>query len=109
MASAIPTARHLSTFRKEIRSLLISLKPTIYDDYRAYPEATLPSIAVTVGAKPTDDGIVWGYQTGDNSYTGGAYGFHDWGICDLYRRDNSTTLASDIVEQFLELWAQSCP
>jgi len=109
MASAIPTARHLSTFRKEIRSLLISLKSTIHDDYRAHPEATLPSIAVTVGAKITPDGIVWGFQTGDNSYTGGAYSFHDWGICDLYRRDNSATLASDIVEQFLELWAQSRP
>jgi hypothetical protein len=109
MASTIPTSRHLSAFRKEIRSLLISLKPTIYDDYRAHPEATLPSIAVTIGAKITPDGIAWNYQTGDNSYTGGAYGFPDWGICDLYRRDNCTTLASDIVEQFLDLWAQSRP
>ena len=109
MASAIPTARHLSTFRKEIRSLLISLKSTIYDDDRAHEEAALPSIAVTVGAQATPDGIDWAFQTGDNSYTGGAYGFPHWGVCDLYRRDNSTTLASDIVEQFLNLWAQSRP
>ena len=109
MASAIPTARHLSTFRKEIRSLLISLKSTICDDYRAHPEATLPSIAVTVGAKVTADGIVWPFQTGDNSYSGPAYFYSDWGICDLHRRDNTTDLARDIVEQFLDLWAQSRP
>ncbi len=109
MASAIPTARHLSTFRKEIRNLLISLKPTICDDDRTHEEATLPGIAITVGAKPTPDGIVWAFQTGDNSYTGGAYGFPHWGVCDLHRRDNTTDLARDIVEQFLELWAQSRP
>ena len=109
MASAIPTARHLSTFRKEIRSLLISLKSTIHNDDRAYEGATLPSVAVTIGAKITPDGIVWTFQTGDNSYTGGVYGFPHWGVCDLHRRDNTTNLARDIVEQFLNLWAQSRP
>jgi len=109
LTSTIPTARHLSAFRKEIRSLLISLKPTIYDDYRAREEAILPSLAVTIGAKITPDGIDWSFQTGDNSYSGGAYFYSDWGICDLYRRDNCTALASDIVEQFLDLWAQSRP
>ena len=105
MASTIPTSRHLSTFKREIRALLISLKPTIDDSYRAHPEATLPSIAVTIGAKITPDGICWSFQTGDNSYSGGAYFYHDWGTCDLYRRDNCTVLANDIVEQFIKLWA----
>jgi len=109
MAPAIPTPRHLSAFRKEIRSLLISLKPTICDDDRTHEEATLPGIAVTVGAKITPDGIDWAFQTGDNSYSGPAYFYSDWGICDLHRRDNTTDLARDIVEQFLELWAQSRP
>jgi len=109
MASAIPTAHHLSTFRKEIRSLLISLKSTIHNDDRAHEGATLPSVAVTVGAKITPDGIDWAFQTGDNSYSGLAYFYSDWGICDLHRRDNTTDLARDIVEQFLDLWAQSRP
>ena len=109
MAPTIPTSRHLSAFRKEIRSLLISLKPTIDDDYRAHEEATLPSIAVTIGAKITTDGIDWSFQTGDNSCSGSAYFYGNWGICDLYRRDNCATLASDIVEQFLDLWPETRP
>lgn len=107
MTLSAPTARQISGFRKEIRALLIALKPAIADDYRAHPEATLPSIAVTIGAEITENGISWNYQTGDNSYTGGAYGYAHWGICDLHRRDNCSTLADDIVGQFLDLWAQS--
>lgn len=102
---ASPSRTHLVAFRRDMEALLKSLKPTIGDEYRSHPEATLPSIAVTIGAELTPDGIAWNYQTGDNSYTGGAYGFKHWGIVDLYRRDNSRRLADDIVEQFLGLWA----
>ena len=98
--------RHLVVFRRDLERLLKELKPNICDDYRTHEEATLPGIAVTIGAEITPDGIAWNYQTGDNSYTGGAYGFPDWGIVDLHRRDNSRKLAEEIVEQFLELWAQ---
>jgi hypothetical protein len=102
----IPPRKHLIAFRRDLERLLKELKPTIGDDCRTHKEATLPGIAVTIGAEIMPDGIAWGYQTGDNSYTGGAYGFRDWGIVDLYRRDNSRKLAEEIVEQFLEIWAQ---
>lgn len=98
--------KHLATFRRDLEGLLKQLKPAIEDDFRAHEEATLPSIAVTIGAEITPDGIAWDYQTGDNSYIGGAYCFPDWGIVDLHRRDNSRKLADEIVEQFLEIWAQ---
>lgn len=100
-----PSRSHLAAFRRDLESLLKGLKPTIGDDDRSHEEAGLPSIAITVGAEITPDGISWNYQTGDNSFTGGAYGFHHWGIVDLHRRDNSRRLADDIVEQFLGLWA----
>ena len=100
-----PSRSHLLTFRRDVEALLKALKPTIEDDFRSHEEATLPSIAITIGAELTPDGIAWNYQTGDNSYTGGAYGFRDWGIVDLHRRDSCKRLAGDIVEQFLGLWA----
>jgi hypothetical protein len=109
MASKLPTRRHLSIFRKEVRRLLIHLKLTIDNDYRANAETHLPSIFVTIGATITHDGISWSFQTGDNSYSGPAYFHSDWAICELYRRDNCATLAHDIVEQCLESWAQSRP
>ena len=101
----IPPKAHLVAFRRDLEALLKSLKPTISDDCRSHEEATIPGLAVTIGAECTPNGITWNYQTGDNSYTGAAYGFAHWGICDLHRRDNSRKLAEDIVEQFLCLWS----
>ena len=101
----IPPKAHLIGFRRDLEALLKSLKPTIGNEYRAHPDDTIPGISVTIGAEVTEDGIAWNYQTGDNSYTGGAYGFAHWGICDLHRKDNCRKLAEDIVEQFLCLWS----
>jgi hypothetical protein len=98
MSNQLPTARQLSKFQKEIESLLKALKPEIGDEYRAHEESTLPSMLVTVGAELQDGEIVWNYQTGDNSYTGGAYGFANWGTADLYRRSNTKELAADIID-----------
>lgn len=96
------TARALSTFKKDIASLLKALKKEIGDEYRAHEESTLPSMQVTVGAEEVDGEIQWNYQTGDNSYTGGAYGFQNWGVVDLYRRSNSKELANEIADQIFE-------
>lgn len=96
------TARALSTFKKDIASLLKALKKEIGDEYRAHEESTLPSMQVTVGAEEVDGEIRWNYQTGDNSYTGGAYGFQNWGVVDLHRRSNTKELANDIAEEIFE-------
>jgi len=89
----------------EIAKLLTQLKPDIGDDYRASddPEDSTPGMQVTIGADETG---AWSYQTGDNSYTGGAYGMPYWGVISLYRRSNCRDLARDAVDQIAEL--QSC-
>lgn len=48
----------------------------------------------------------WSYQTGDNSYTGGAYSHPHWAVISLYRKSNSTELANEIAEQLGELVCQ---
>jgi hypothetical protein len=83
----------------EIVALLAHLIPTIADDDRADPEATDPSMSVTFGADP--DG--WSYQTGDNSFTGGAYGYQDWAVITIDRDSDPDSLAEDVLGQFGDL------
>jgi hypothetical protein len=87
---------------KEIRKLIIACKKEIGDDYRSMytdPDEKTPSMDITVGS----DAIgCWGFQTGDNSFTGGAYGFRYWGTAVIDRKSNSTEVARDIVNQIAE-------
>lgn len=90
----------------EWTKLLKSLKADICDDYRASddPDDNTPGMCVTIGFTPSDEDsdCSWSYQTGDNSFTGGAYGHANWAVISLYRRSNSTKLAKDIADQIAE-------
>lgn len=95
--------RALTTFRNEIASLLKSLKPEIRDEFRIEEGDTVPGIQVTIGASIEGNDIAWNYQTGDNSYTGGAYGHPHWAIIYLHRRSNCRLLAQEVVSEILDL------
>lgn len=86
------------------RRLLISLKAQIGDEYRASEFEDKPGMCVTIGFTPSDESkdASWSYQTGDNSYTGGAYGHANWAVISLYRRSNCTELAKEIADQLAE-------
>lgn len=86
-----PTVRELST-------LIRHLKTQILDEYIQEGD-TLPSITLTIGVSP--DGY-WGWQSGDNSYSGAAYPHPFWGVVDVYRRSDSRELARDLIEQVLD-------
>lgn len=108
MTTKIPTVKDLS-------ALLRDLKRDIEDDYRCQGfEAAdydggrkigglpgLPCMTVTIGW--SDETGKWDYQTGDNSYTGGAYCYPHWAVVDLYRRSDSRALARDIRSQLVDL------
>lgn len=54
---------------------------------------------LTIGWTPGKD---WGFQTGDNSFTGGAY-FHPlWGVDTVTRGCNSRELAKEIISQLMD-------
>lgn len=40
----------------------------------------------------------WGWQTGDNSYTGGAYGYHNWAVVTVWNEIESEKEIDEIVE-----------
>jgi hypothetical protein len=83
----------------ELSALVRSIKPYIEDDYLAEDE-TIPGIDLTVGFDPETSG--WSYQTGDNSFTGGAYPYPFWGVTRVYRRSNSRELARDLIDQLAD-------
>jgi hypothetical protein len=60
-----------------------------------------PGIDLTIGVDTTTG--EWSYQTGDNSFSGGAYGYRDWGITRVYRATNSRGCARDLINQVAEL------
>lgn len=110
-------ANTMKTLDQQIRKmvpewtkLLKSLKGDIADDYRATddPDDNTPGMCVTIGFTPEseDKDASWSYQTGDNSYTGGAYGHPHWAVIYLYRRSNSRELAEEAADQIAELCAQ---
>lgn len=92
------TKRHEQRIVNVWAALLRELKADIQDDYRATddPDDNTPGMLVTFGLDP--DGT-WAYQTGDNSFSGGAYGFHYWGLAYLNRRSNCKELARDAFEE----------
>lgn len=99
------TEREYKRIERAVRALLIELKGTIGDDYRASddPDDSTPGMQVTIGASVSEDGsLSWSYQTGDNSFTGGAYGHPFWGVISLYRRSNCTDLAKEAIDQIGE-------
>lgn len=86
--------------KNDLVRLVSDLKKRIGDDYRADEESETPSMCLTVG---WTHGEGWGWQTGDNSYTGGAYGHRHWAVVTLYPREgDSRGTADDIFEQLLD-------
>lgn len=98
--------KNIGIFKREIRRLLIELKPQIADEYRVSddPEDNTPGMCVTVSTK---DLTTWSYQTGDNSFTGSCYGDPHWAVIYLNRRSNCGDLANEAVEELADLVAQS--
>ena len=76
----------------ELARLVRAIKLDICDEY-VEEKGDTPSIQLTIGANDES----WSYQTGDTSYTGGAYGFAHWGIGYVTRRCNSREVAKEIL------------
>lgn len=92
---------HIETpeFRAELADELARLQSTIGDDYRADEFSEEPSMQVTLGI---DREGGYALQTGDNSYTGAAYGFPYWGVGTLTRDNDPADLADWLIEEALD-------
>jgi hypothetical protein len=103
MSTPTPKPRAIASVRKEWERLLKSLKGDIDDDYRASEDDDKPGMQVTFGVTVNEDGsLSWNYQTGDNSYSGGAYGHPVWAVVSLYRRSPCKELAAEAMDEALD-------
>ena len=92
------------TVKNDIKDLVVQCIACIENDHRASDEDDTPSMLLTIGYTPERGGKAesWGFQTGDNSYSGGAYGHEYWGVIALYRDSVATECMEDIVYQVNE-------
>ena len=74
---------------------------------RGYDVAPV-SLCLTVGFTPETDGreASWSYQTGDNSYSGGAYGHPHWAVVWITAESDPAEVASEIAEEIGSLVCQ---
>jgi hypothetical protein len=103
MDASHPIFKSLPSIKRDIRELLISIKKDqdwkqLRADFAENSDDETPHIQVTIGCTFDDEGTIsWNYQTGDNSYTGGAYGHQEWFIVYLTSRANCSNEAKDII------------
>ena len=93
--------------KQDIRDFIIANTASFKADciaYDCYDETDDDAIGLqlTIGT----DGSGFGFQTGDNSFTGGAYGFPVWGVSWVTPDTDATELADYIVEEIKEQMAQ---
>ena len=101
MKAKLPTIRELAELVRHVAKQVPRANDPDADDYiDKWSGDPLPSICLTIGWDP-DDGV-WSYQTGDNSFTGGAYGYPIWAVTAIYRRQNSRAVARDLIDQLYE-------
>ena len=99
MKPKLPSIRELSALVRHVSQQVPRVSDHDAADYRM-DEDSLPSIDLTIGWDPeTGD---WSYQTGDNSFNGGAYGYPVWAVTSVYRRQDSRAVARDLVDQLWE-------
>lgn len=89
----LPSIKELSALVRHVKACGIA------DEYRAFEDDMVPGVQLTVGL---NDAGEWSWQTGDNSFTGGAYGYPYWAVTGVYRRSNSRAVARDLQDQLVE-------
>jgi hypothetical protein len=89
----VPTIKALSALVRAVKRNID--RDTYADEEDAWARGP-NGISLTVGWRTDGE---WSYQTGDNSFTGGAYGYPHWAVTSVYRRSNSRGIAADIQTQ----------
>ncbi len=89
---------------KAFMNQLVEIIEGVKEEYTKYyiDDEEIECLQLTVGSngEACEDGdIKFGCQTGDNSYTGAAYGYRCWGIGYIYDDTDSKVAAEEIIEQ----------
>ena len=85
-------------FRIWLESVLKDYKSNIDDDMKDSPD-DLPSIQITIATNK--DAQEFGFQSGDNSFSGACYHYPIWHTDYLYRRSNCKSLANNMINELI--------
>ena len=100
--------KQLPSLRQELYSLLVEIKKDADWDFLRqevleFGPSTDPTpyVDVTIGCtfNFAEGWISWGFQTGDNSFTGGAYGHPEWFNTSILSRSNCKDLAKGLIKE----------
>jgi hypothetical protein len=99
--------KQLPSLRQELYSLLVAIKKDAdWCNLRRYggdlvPDDLRACVDVTIGCtfNFTEGCITWSFQTGDNSFTGGAYSHSEWFTTSVLSRSNCKDIAKDLIEE----------
>jgi hypothetical protein len=94
-----PTIRDVAESLRLVKHYVPYATAPDASDYRE-EDGDPPSIQVTLGYTPEDGS--WSLQSGDNSFTGCAYGHPIWAVGYITRRTNCRKLAAELVDQLDE-------
>lgn len=91
-------------FKSAIAGIIRSIiRDGIPSDYRATDDDSGPSILLSVGATILPDGSIrFGWQTGDNSFMGDAYGHSTFSVVSIYPFSVPMGLAEEIENEIYE-------
>jgi len=98
--------KQLPSLRQDLYSLLVGTKKSL--DWKwlnrntDFADSDDPAyIDITIGCTfDFDEGCIsWSFQTGDNSFTGGAYGHPEWFTTSLLSRSNCKDIAKDLINE----------
>ena len=90
-------------FKKDLKELAKRIKRYVLENPDLFwnVETEQSECQLTVGC----DGVStdFGYQTGDNSYSGGAYSYPHWAIVTITNHSNIEEVSKDLINQFYDL------
>lgn len=66
-----------------------------------------PEIEIAIGWNPGDGS--WSYQTGDNSFFGGAYGFPVWSVGFIEEADTDLSIALETAQELIDDLRENAP
>ncbi len=89
-------------FKEEIVDIINYTKTTIDSGRGEWFDET-PYNDLTVGMNHAGE---WGFQTGDNSYTGGAYLYPFWSVVSVTEDSDPEDVFKEIVDQFEDQMCQ---
>lgn len=83
--------------KREFRKGMLDAVEFLFDD-----EDTMIDLTIATNGTDPDD---WGYQTGDNSYSGACYFYRHWAIGYIDDQTNAEHLAVELLDQLEECLA----